>query len=68
MSPSLRSGVPGLAVRQSSGLEAPPPTSPMRLSTMAMPDRENGKLEKFKQLLSGQNTELGEFGPLSTPP
>ncbi|XP_071803974.1 TBC1 domain family member 22B-like [Asterias amurensis] len=65
VSPSLRSGVPGLAVRQSSGLEAPPPTSPMRLSSMAMPDRENGKLEKFKQLLSGQNTELDELKKLS---
>ncbi len=30
-----------------------------------MPDRENGKLEKFKQLLSGPNTELDELKKLS---
>ncbi|XP_022110731.1 TBC1 domain family member 22B-like [Acanthaster planci] len=64
-SPSLRSGVPGLAVRQNSDLEAPIPSSPIRISPMPMPAREVGKLAKFRQLLSGLNTELDELKKLS---
>ncbi|KAJ8301525.1 hypothetical protein KUTeg_020512 [Tegillarca granosa] len=55
---------PGVGIRLNSGWK-PPKTTPIRLTKEPVPDREAAKLEKFKSVLAGPNTDLDELRKLS---
>lgn len=49
---------PGVGVRLNSGWR-PPKSTPIRYTKDVVPDREATKLEKFRSVLAGPNTDLG---------
>jgi len=51
---------PGVGIRLNSSWQ-PPKTTPIRLSQPSLPDREVAKLEKFRSVLAGPNTDLGNI-------
>lgn len=55
---------PGVGVRLNSGWR-PPKSTPIRYTKDVVPDREATKLEKFRSVLAGPNTDLDELRKLS---
>ncbi|XP_048741944.2 TBC1 domain family member 22B-like isoform X2 [Ostrea edulis] len=55
---------PGVGVRLNSGWK-PPKSTPIRFTKEVVPDREATKLEKFRSVLAGPNTDLEELRKLS---
>ncbi|XP_061187749.1 TBC1 domain family member 22B-like isoform X2 [Saccostrea echinata] len=55
---------PGVGVRLNRGWK-PPKSTPIRFTKEAVPDREATKLEKFRSVLAGPNTDLDELRKLS---
>ncbi|KAK3101795.1 hypothetical protein FSP39_006422 [Pinctada imbricata] len=55
---------PGVGIRLNSGWQ-PPKTTPIRFQKEQVPDREAAKLEKFRSVLAGPNTDLDELKKLS---
>ena len=52
---------PGVGIRLNSSGWQPPKTTPLRLPAKnVIPDREAAKLDKFKTVLAGPNTDLGK--------
>lgn len=54
---------PGVGVRLNSGWR-PPKSTPIRYTKDVVPDREATKLEKFRSVLAGPNTDLGTCNSL----